>query len=49
MQQKWFQKINMGKPVRKYFVSQTVLRFATAVQYGKYRPVKGQKGNKAKD
>lgn len=45
MQQKSFQKINMGKRVQKYFVSQTVLRFVTAVQYGKqtwkYRTVKG--------
>lgn len=52
IQQKWFQKINMGKPVQNYFASQIVLRFATAVQYGKqtwkYRTVKGQKGNKAK-
>lgn len=45
-----FQKTNMGKPVWKYFVTQTVLIFATAVQYGKQiGTVKGQRGNKAKD
>lgn len=29
-----FKKINMGKPVQKYFVSQTAFRFGTAVQCG---------------